>query len=438
MSNKRQTWGKYHTWHPSEVLHPSNLEELRQILAKARSKHSKIRPIGSSHTMNTLCATSEIQIETDKLCRVLFIDKQRLKVKTEAGIKIYKLLECLAKEGLTLPNQGYIVEQAIAGAVATATHGSGRTGTLSSFVEEIELLDANGTLHTLTPSSDEHLFSAALVNLGCLGIVYSLTLTCIPLEKLNLAKVRSSLPRTLEQLDTLLQTNDYFQFVIDPYSDSVITWLYHKTQEGLKNRLSYKIRWLANKMLAYIAFDLKLYPWWLIPQIIKIYMKISTMKCCIDYSCNLLSPADDGHYVEEEIAIPFEKFKEALSATRQIIDRFGQQKKRFVAVILIRFANAEKYGYLSPAIGRQTAYISLITIAKEGYKDLFQEFETALYAFQGRPHWGKINFLTRQKVAELYGPNYELFREAKQTLDPAGIFSNEHIDRLFGEKDSTQ
>lgn len=429
--NKRQNWGKFQTWFPKETLYPESLEELRQIILKTKTRKGKIRLAGSLHSFNDLCATDETQVHTDKLNHVLSLDIENLRVRVQCGIKIKHLLEYLAKNHLTLPNQGYIDDQSIAGAIATATHGSGKTGTLSSFVEELKLLDANGILHSLSPTSNPHLFSAATVNLGCLGIVYSVTLKCIPLEKLQLAKVKSTLKLTLRDLPELLQMNEYFQFIIDPYSDTTICWLYQKTKEKVKGRLRYRMHWLLNKILAVSCFDLFPIPWWLLPSMIKIYTAASAMKSCVDYSYKLLSPADEGHYIEEEIAVPLEDLEEALTTTRQIINKYSEQKTRMVVVILIRFAQPDLYGYLSPALKRQTAYISLITIAKNGYQELFKEVETSLYCYQGRPHWGKVNCLTKETITELYGTNYINFLQARKELDPEGLFSNGIIDKHF-------
>lgn len=429
-SIKRQNWGKYETWYPQEIYYPTSLQELQQAIKDAKEKKKHIRLAGALHSMNQLSATSEVQIQMDKLSRVLSIDRQGLKVKVQSGIIIKELLEVLAKNGLSLPNQGYIIEQSISGAIATATHGSGKTGTFSSFVEEMELVDSEGEVHVLSPFSKPELFSAAVTNLGCLGVVYTLTLRCIPLDKLHLSKVRSDLQTTLDQLPQLLE-KDYFQFAIDPYSDAVIRWEYNVTQEALKNRWGFYFKWLVVRSLAFFSFDVISTPSWMMPLSIKIYIEASQLKSCVDYSYKLLSPADEGHYIEEEIAVPLESFKEALAETRQILDRRRKQKQCLVGIILIRFCSPDEYGELSPAHHRQTAYISLITFANKGYRELFHEFEAALYKYQGRPHWGKYNSLTKEKILELYGNDYKKFMQAKQTLDPKGLFLNEYVEKFF-------
>lgn len=431
MTKRSVVWGKQFSWLPQYVSSPSTLEELRQSILEAKAGGYKIRVIGSLHSLNELCKTSGMQIYTDKLDKILEIDKALLTVKVEGGIKIKNLLESLAKEGLTLPNQGYIEEQSIAGAIATATHGSGKTGTFSGFIKEIELVDANAQIHRLTQETNPHLFSAAIVNLGCLGIVYSLKLRCIPLPKLHLSKVRGNLADTLKALPQLLKENDYFQIMLDPYSDQVFTWRYKKTTAPLFRQTWYQFRRNIVKCMGILTIDYLPTPYKTLPLLLKIFMFFSSFRSCVDYSYRILSPADEGHYIEEEIAVPFERFEEALTATRKVIDSYTEQGKCMVGIILIRFVEADNTGYLSPTLNQKTVYISLITIPKKGYENLFKDFENALYPFGGRPHWGKVNFLTKERVQELYKDNYDKFVEVRRKLDPEGLFSNELIDGLF-------
>lgn len=425
------TWGRRHAWNPHTIVCPTTIDELQAVVHKAIKSSCKIRPFGALHIFNTLCCTDSINLDMTKLDKILHIDKENKTVKVLAGIKIGKLLQELAKQDLTLPNQGYITSQTIGGAIATATHGSsGHTGTLSSFVLEIELIDANGKFHSFTPESNAHLFSAAVVNLGCLGIIYSITLKCIPLPKLNVRKERTTVASAHLQLADHLSHNDYFQMTVDPYSEELIAWHFKKTEDPPVNRFSYRIRHHLVKAMASLTFDIMPPPYWLLPSYLKFYMLASQMKSCVDYSYLLLSPADEGHYMEEEIAIPIEYLDPALSITRRLIKKFGEQKIRPVVIILVRFANADVYGYLSPTSGRQTAYISLISLANN-YSNLFKEFEDSMSLFQGRPHWGKWHNLTKEKAADLYGENYQKFLLAKLELDPNYIFTNPHISNLF-------
>lgn len=434
MTNKIQCWGKSETWYPTSIYTPESLNDLRELLAKAKEENLPVHVLGSAHSMNDIAVTPGIMIRTEKLCHVLNIDKEKMTIHVEGGIKIHDLLDVLIKEGLTLPNQGYILEQAIAGAIATSTHGSGQTGTLSSFVTSIELLDSNGKLHLLDPQTTPELFSAACVHLGCLGVIYTVKLKCVPLFKLELSKELHPLKDTLENLDQLTSSNPFFQICFDPYNKTMMLWKYKLTDKPPQGRWKYKLKRLLIKFISWLSFDS-----WApvvfdsVPLGLKFFMNVAKIKSCVDFAPLILSPADEGHYIEIEIAVPYEHFKSALQDVQDILTRYESAGVRPISLLMLRFVEADTQGFMSTAYQRKTGYISLIGFMIPGYSNLFREVQEALYKYKGRPHWGKVNFLTKEQMPELYGDAYYQFIEAKKTLDPENRFSNAFSKRLFGE-----
>lgn len=431
MSKNRHNRGN-HARDLEETHYPASFQELCKILKKAKETNATIRPIGSQDSLGSLSRTDGINIHSDRLNRILEIDKENLKVKVEGGIKICCLLDALSKVGLTLPNHPYSQDHSIAGAVATATHGSsGHTSTYSSFVLEIELVDADCNLHKLSPEKDLQHFSAAVVSLGCLGFTYSVTLRCVPLNKFLLTKSKTTFPAIYNHIDDYLQTYDSFHISKDPYSDELITWLYQKTDREVRNRLISRFKDQLLRISNKVVFDIFNPPYWIMPYLSKFYLLLSPMSNSINYSHQIARPEYTGHFIEEEIAIPLEHFETGLGITQTLIKRLGEFKMRPTVVVIIRFADKEPYGYLSPAQGLKTVYITLISIAGDGYARLFNEWEDAMLPLQGRPQWGKFHHLTRSKIVTLYGDNFVKFLAAKNTFDPRGTFSNAYIDNLF-------
>lgn len=78
---------------------------------------------------------------------------------------------------MAFPNVPSVKEQSIAGAICTGTHGSGlSSGSLSSFVTRLQLVDGHGEVHELSTVDEPQLFKAAQVSLGALGIITEVTL----------------------------------------------------------------------------------------------------------------------------------------------------------------------------------------------------------------------------------------------------------------------
>lgn len=93
---RHRNWAGVQFWTPKEAVYPTSLEELKKIVLSAKERGLKIRAIGTLHSYNDLCVTPDIQIHTDKLNKVLSIDRNTMTVRVESGIKLKALLKSLA------------------------------------------------------------------------------------------------------------------------------------------------------------------------------------------------------------------------------------------------------------------------------------------------------------------------------------------------------
>jgi L-gulono-1,4-lactone dehydrogenase len=124
--------------------------------------------------------TDEVMLDLSTMDALLHVDREGCRVRVQAGIRLGVLADQLVRRGLAFENLGDIDVQTLAGAMATATHGTGaELGNLSSQVEAIELVDGTGTVHELT-ADDGDRFLAARVGLGALGVVTEVTLRVLP------------------------------------------------------------------------------------------------------------------------------------------------------------------------------------------------------------------------------------------------------------------
>src|SRR5262249_57638183 len=119
----------------------------------------------------------------------------------------------------------------VAGACATATHGSGsRIGNLASAVRALELVTADGGLASLGRDADGDRFRGAVVGLGALGIVTTLTLDLVPAYQVR--------QYVYEDLPASELTSHFAEILGAAYSVSVFTdWQgSHPNQVWLKHR----------------------------------------------------------------------------------------------------------------------------------------------------------------------------------------------------------
>jgi FAD/FMN-containing dehydrogenase len=94
-------------------------------LIAAVKGHRKVRMVGTGHSWSALVPSHEALISLDKYNKVIALDKEKKQLTVQAGIKLWQLNEYLDAQGMALINLGSIARQSVAGAISTATHGSG-------------------------------------------------------------------------------------------------------------------------------------------------------------------------------------------------------------------------------------------------------------------------------------------------------------------------
>ncbi len=93
----------------------------------------RVKVAGSGHSFTDIACTDGVMIDMTAMRRVLAVDGNEVTV--EAGITLHDLGEELRSRGLAMENQGDVDPQTLAGAISTATHGTGAGyGNLSSQV----------------------------------------------------------------------------------------------------------------------------------------------------------------------------------------------------------------------------------------------------------------------------------------------------------------
>ena len=150
---------------------------------------------------------------------VVGIDHDNGRVTVEAGARLFNLNPQLHAVGLAMPNLGDIAYQSVAGAISTATHGTGLGfSSIAAGVVGMRLVAGDGTVVVLDDDNDADLLEVARVGLGALGIVTEVTLQCVP--AFNLHAVEDVLPvnEVLDSFDEMAETTDHIEFFWMPHT----------------------------------------------------------------------------------------------------------------------------------------------------------------------------------------------------------------------------
>jgi L-gulonolactone oxidase len=154
-----------------------------------------------------------VLISLDRLAAVRHVDHARQRVIVDAGITLRALGEQLASLGLAMPNLGDINVQSVAGAISTATHGTGREwGNLATTVVGLELVDGNGEVVSCDETSNADLLRVARVGLGALGVVTAVTIQCVPAFNLHARETIEQVDDVLADIDSFSRSADHAEF----------------------------------------------------------------------------------------------------------------------------------------------------------------------------------------------------------------------------------
>jgi FAD/FMN-containing dehydrogenase len=130
-----------------------------------------VKPVGSGHSFSAAAATDGVLIRPDRLTGIRALDREAGTVTVEAGTRRMDLNVALAREGLSLTNMGDIMEQTVAGATSTGTHGTGRSSAaIAAQIRGLELVTADGSLLVCSEMENPDVFAAARIGLGALGL----------------------------------------------------------------------------------------------------------------------------------------------------------------------------------------------------------------------------------------------------------------------------
>jgi alditol oxidase len=170
-----QNWAGNVDYSASAYHFPESVEEVQRLVERAE----KVKALGSRHSFSQIANTRGELIALDKLNRILSLDPDAKTVTIESGVRYGELCRFLSMEGWALPNLASLPHISVAGACATATHGSGdQNGCLANSVVSLDLVTADGSLRTFRKGEAE--FEGAVVHLGALGVVVKLTLALQP------------------------------------------------------------------------------------------------------------------------------------------------------------------------------------------------------------------------------------------------------------------
>src|SRR3954453_17728448 len=311
-------WSGSQRANPARFVAPRSRAELQRAITEGPAP---VRVAGAGHSFSAGAVTEGTLISLDHLHRVLDADADTGLVRVEAGIRLRALSRELHSRGLAMPNLGDIDTQALAGALATGTHGTGtRFPNLSGQVVSVELVLADGSERTLD-GGDELL--AARVSLGALGVIAAVTLRCVPAFRLRNDDHPEALDDVLENLQERADAHDHVEFWTFPHADIALTRTHDRT-DAPPRRPGRATAFTSDILLDNHAFRAlnevaRRFPS-TIPRLNRLASSVASQRERIDWSYAVFASQRLVRFEEMEYALPRERAVEAVQAARAALE----------------------------------------------------------------------------------------------------------------------
>lgn len=401
---------------------PADTTSVQQLL---RETTGTVRCVGAGHSFTPLVPTDGTILSLDRMAGLISHNKSSMTARLYAGTRLSQLSRQLDQVGMGLRNLPDIDSQSFAGAISTATHGTGaQLPALHADVQALQLVTPRGDILECSPTTQPELFAAAKVSLGSLGVLTQAATTVLPAYSLQRKVWLKPLEELLQAVPTLAQQHRNFEFYYLPftgYAAAITHDIYTGTEvihpkaadeEALRD-LRHLRDWLGRFP------DLRRW----------VAMKVIDPKqteLAQDRSWKLLSTHRPTKFNETEFHVPREV---GLACVREVIQVLERRNEAFFPMEF-RFTKADD-AWLSPFYQRDSCSIAVHAAVGEPYDYLVSEIAPVFRKFQGRPHWGKLHGHIAADMHALY-PRWKDFLAVRAQLDPTGRMLNPHLRSLFG------
>lgn len=411
-----KNWAGNLTYSTGNVHEPKTLAEVQEVVKKC----DNVRALGTRHCFNRIADSETNLISTKNLNTIISLDSEKKIVTVGGGMRYGEFCEQLHQQGFAIHNLASLPHISVAGACATATHGSGvENGNLATSISALEFVSANGDVFSLSREKDGDTFLGAVVNLGCLGVVTKVTLDLIPAFLMK-QEVYLNLPMT--ELE-----NNFDEIMSAAYSVSLFTdwqtsninqvWIKRITQQGE----SYTV---PTEFFGATLATKNVHP------IIEISAENCTEQMSVSGPWYERLPhfkmgfmPSSGEELQAEFFVPREHAVEAIKAVQTLKDEI----KPLLMITEIR-AIASDDLWMSPCYHQDSVAIHFtLNQNTDGVLKLLPKIEEKLSPFGVRPHWGKLFTLDPAVLQSRY-ERLSDFKKLITQYDPEGKFRNEFVN----------
>jgi FAD-linked oxidoreductase len=424
--NESLTWSNWSgsvTSNPASLAAPATVEELQSVI---RTSAGLLRVRGAGHSFTPLVASAGTIISLDKLAGMRSHDRDKNQATFAAGTRLGDLTTALEGIGQALANMGDIDKQSIAGALGTATHGTGsQLGAYHTLVDRVELVDGKGEILSFERGKHGDILNAIGVALGVFGVLTEVTLNNLPSYRLKKRRWAVPLGDMLSGFGTLMTDHRSAEFFVVPHSAHAIFVASDITDQPVTQRPAdsdeegLRTLRLLRSGLGWLPLARR--------ALIRNAVRRMAPEDYVEDWLRAYTSDRRTRFNEMEYHLPIEEGPKAIA---KIVELTEKAFPEVYFPIEVRTVASDEF-WLSPFYKRPTCSIAIHHDARENPLPFFKAAEPVFRKYGGRPHWGKMHTLTAPDLRALY-PRFDEAMEVRRDIDPDGRFVTPYIADLLG------
>jgi xylitol oxidase len=412
---KRTNWSGNYTFSTDRLHQPQTVEEVQEVVKSC----SKLRALGARHSFNGIADSTQDQISLAHLNQIV-LHRESHTVTVGGGVTYSQLAPYLDGHGYALHNLASLPQISIAGAIATATHGSGnKNGNLATAVSGLEVVTADGEVLVLSRERDGDRFAGSAVHLGAVGVVTKVTLDVQPTYKVAQVVYENLGMEQLEQHLEEIFTSGYSVSLFTDWQNHRIgqVWVKQRVQPGSAPQF-------APELFGAKPATKKLHP-----------LAGHSAESCTE-QLGIPGPWYDrlphfrigftpssGAELQSEYIIPRDRGYEAILAVEQLRDHVTPH----LFISEVRTIAADNL-WMSTAYKRDSMGIHFTWKPEwPAVKNVLPLIEAKLAPFGARPHWGKLFTMPGSRIEPLY-PELAKYKGLVAKNDANGKFRNRFLE----------
>jgi FAD/FMN-containing dehydrogenase len=410
-TGQTKTWTNWignESCHPVEIAAPRSEDELCDVISRAAKSGRRVRVAGGGYSVSPIVATDGVLVQLDNLASDIHVEEARSTATLPAGMTLRAAHQALWERGFVMKTMGEIDTPQLGGAIGTGVHGAGVSlKSMSAYVRGARLVSSDGSTLDVDDRQPERL-AAAQLSLGMLGVMTTITLEVEPAHGLHESLFFLSVEDALARWDELIESHHHYGFFYLPRADSYAAFGGDQIPPPPPGSEDICFG-MARDLIDSAEIDMPVGP---------------AERRGRSYA--IITAEFEPNFREIELAVPLASGRDAFMDVRELmLHRYPDSQ----FPIDVRFVAGDD-ALLSPYAGGDKAVFSICAEPDSDYRTMLGDFEAALVAHGGAPHWGKLSTLDTDRLDGTF-PGATRFRQIRQEMDPAGVFLNDHLASLF-------